>query len=50
MPVAPEFWVAGLSDQVARIRPSASLRAQCKAPTIQVELLPLAKMDEELVC
>ena len=50
MPVVPRFWVVGPSDQVARRGPAASLRAQGKMLAMQVELPPLAELDEELVC
>ena len=50
MSVAPGFWAAGPSDQVARRGLAASSRAWGKVSAIQVELLPLAKTDKELVC
>ena len=50
LPAAPRFWVGGPSDQVDGREPAWSLRAQNKAPAIQVEKTPLAEMDKELVC
>ena len=50
MPVVPRFWAQGLSDQVARRRLAAISRAWGKAPNIQAELLPLAKIDKEPAC
>ena len=50
MLMVPQFWVVGLSDQVARSGSAANSRAQGKAPTIQAEPMPLTKTDKELVC
>ena len=48
LPAAAGVWLGGPSDQVAGSAPVASSRSQGKAPTIQAEQLPPAKMDEEL--
>ena len=49
MPVAPTFWVVGLSDEVARRELATSLRAWGKVLAIQAESTPPAKTDKELV-
>ena len=46
----PRFWAVHPGDQVARRGPATSSRAWGKVPTIQVELIPPAKTDEELIC
>ena len=46
--VAPESWAAKQSDQVGRRGLATSSRAWDKMPAVQVELLPLAKIDKKL--
>ena len=50
MPVIPEVWAAGTSDEVTGRGLAASSRALGKAPIMQAGPVPLAKTDKGLAC